>query len=230
MISEKRPKWDSSVAVIKGKQSNELVSKYQNEIQGRFQPDDLPQHKANVVELETRLSGQKENLVDQKSKTLGQNEAMNILHSQVIGIRGIVKSCNPAAEIAKSFGVGEKINDSKTSVISSAKIVMAGYSKNQEWCNTTAGILEDDIVEMNDLVNSINGKDDTQETSKFVRKSRTMDKNTLQRTIEDMVTRISAIGIHVFRLSNPEVANLFAGLIPSSSKVEAEAGTESQEK
>jgi hypothetical protein len=45
-----------------------------------------------------------------------------------------------------------------------------------------------------------------------------MDKNTLQRAIEDEVTKISGLGFHEYEITNPDVAALFAGLIPGSSK------------
>ena len=61
---------------------------------------------------------------------------------------------------------------------------------------------------------ALDNADDVQEISKFQRKASTMDKNTLQRRVEDLVTKISVIGIRVFRKKDPAVVPLFEGLIP----------------
>lgn len=61
---------------------------------------------------------------------------------------------------------------------------------------------------------SLTTADDVQEKAKFERKAKTLDKNTLQREVENLVTKISAVGARVFRKKEPGVARLFEGLIP----------------
>ena len=215
-MEPKRPKWDIGVAIAKGKESLSLLQTYSADLQPRLKPDEAEQLRANVAELEINRSGQPEMLVDQKSKTEGQNEAIDELLLTISGLRRLVRSNNPPAEILKSFGVGEQIIKTVSSINTAANLVINAYNNHSAWC-ADAGIIEADIEEIDALKERLKSADDTQETSKFTRKSRTLDKNTLQRTVEDEVTKISALGIHIFQRKDPAVANLFAGLIPGSS-------------
>ena len=80
--------------------------------------------------------------------------------------------------------------------------------------NTEAGIVEEDMADIQAEVEALSTADTLQEKAKFVRKATTMDKNALQRRVEDLITKISAIGIRVFRRKDPAVVPLFEGLIP----------------
>jgi hypothetical protein len=221
METEKRTKWDIGVAIDKGNQSVALVEKYQTDIVSRLQPDELAQHKANIKEVEARRAGQKETLVAQKSKTLGQDEAISILYTTIASIRNIVKSSSPNAEILKAYGVGEKTSKTVTSVTASGNMVITAYNSFTAWSNL-AGIIEADIVEIQALTAQLSTVDVAQESSKFTRKSKTMDKNQLQRAVEDEVTKLSALGVHVFHAKDPAISALFAGLSPSSAKPETQ--------
>lgn len=213
MENQKKPKWEIGIAISKGKQSVSLVETYATDLETRLQPDEANQHKANVAELEARQSGQSETLIAQKSKTLGQDEAIDELHTNIINIRSIVKSVNPSGEISKAYGVGEKISKTVAGVTAAANVIVTAYQDNTEWSNN-AGIIESDIEEMSTLKETLEQADNIQETSKFVRKSKTMNKNVLQRTVEDEITKISALGVLQFQKKDPAVATLFADLIP----------------
>ncbi len=213
MENERKPKWEIGVTILKGKQSVSLLETYLEELQPRLQPDEAAQHKANVTELEARHSGQAETLTEQKSKTRGQNEAIVDLRETVVNVRSIVKSSGASGEISKAYGVGEKINSTVSSVTAAANIIITAYGSYGEW-STGAGILESDITEIETLKQELEQANDIQETSKFIRKAGTMSKNVLQRTVEDEITKISALGNFVFAKSNPAVAVLFKELIP----------------
>lgn len=216
METDKRPKWDIAAAIEKGSQSVSLVETYAAEIVPRLQPDEMAQHRANLQELTNRRAGQTENLVSQKSKTIGQEEAIAALNSAIVSVRAIVKSNNTAtAEILKAYGVGERYSQTVTGVTAAANIVISAYNANAAWSNQ-AGIIEADITEIQDLSTRLGEAESAQGTSMFVKKSKTMDKNTLQRAIEDEVTKLSALGVHVLKTKNPAAAALFAGLIPGS--------------
>jgi len=217
MENEKKPKWDIASAVEKGNQSVSLVETYAAEIVPRLQPDEMAQHRANIQELNNRRAGQKENLVNQKSKTLGQDEAIAALYSMIMSLRSVVKSNNTVtAEILKAFGVGEKASQTVSGVTAAANIVISAYKANTAWCNL-AGIIEADITEIQELSARVDQAESAQGVSMYTKKSKTMDKNTLQRAIEDEVTKLSALGIHALMKKNPAAAALFEGLIPSSS-------------
>lgn len=215
MNSTPKPKWDIGVAISKGTQSVTLLGIYKSNLEPRLKPDESAQHQANVVELAKRRSGQPEAIVDQKSKTMGQDDAIRELHGCVIHLRNIVKSSNPTAEIAKAYGVGESVTHSVSGVVAASNMVVTAYNENTEWSNN-AGIIEADMEEVATLQEALGTADTEQESSKFTRKSKTMDKNVLQRAVEDEVTKIAALGTHVFIKKDPAVAALFADLIPSS--------------
>ena len=91
---------------------------------------------------------------------------------------------------------------------------MRQLGEHKEWANNDAGILDEDMEIIQADVLALNKADNVQEKSKFQRKANTMDKNTLQRSVEDHITKISVIGIRVFRRKDPAVVALFDGLIP----------------
>ncbi|NOU16973.1 MAG: hypothetical protein HOO91_05380 [Bacteroidales bacterium] len=64
--------------------------------------------------------------------------------------------------------------------------------------------------------------EELQGNAMFTRKSKTMDKNIFQRAVEDEVSKISALGQHVFLNKDATVAKLFEYLIPSPNKIKAE--------
>ena len=140
---------------------------------------------------------------------------MKELHEAIMDTRRMVLAVTPEGDVSTSFGVGEKVSEkSMPSLVAAANTVINGYNANTEWANTKAGIIEDDITEITELLALLDTADDVQEKAKFERKAKTLDKNTLQRSVEDLVTKISAVGIKVFRKQNPDVAKLFEGLIP----------------
>jgi hypothetical protein len=55
-----------------------------------------------------------------------------------------------------------------------------------------------------------------------------MDKNTLQRAVEDEITKISAMGILEFQRKDPSVSRLFADLIPGKGKSKTAVVSESE--
>jgi hypothetical protein len=79
MKREKRSKWNIGTVILKGKQSSTLMKTYHKELEHRLKPEEPEQHEANVAELEMRRSGQPVSMVDQKSKTFGQNFAIKMV-------------------------------------------------------------------------------------------------------------------------------------------------------
>jgi hypothetical protein len=216
MENDKRPKWDIASTIEKGNQSVSLVETYAADIVPRLQPDEMAQLRANLQELSNRRAGQTENMVSQKSKTLGQDEAIAALYNTLMSIRGIVKgNVTATAEIVKAYGVGERNSQTVSGVTAGANIVISAYKAYTAWSNQ-AGIIEADITEIQELSARVNQAETAQGETMFVKKSQTMDKNTLQRAIEDEITKLSALGIHVLKTKNPAAAALFAGLIPGS--------------
>lgn len=216
MNNEKRPKWPKSDAVTYGGETVALTEKNFSELSSRLMPNEFEELKSNLELLKNeRLPGQQEKLSDQKSKTKSQDEVRSMLHISVIDVRNIVKAANAPANIQKSFGVGETLIKTVASTISAAKVVIQGYNNNKDWANR-AGIIDEDITEMSTLINDLSSIDGLQENAKIARQGATLDKDVLQRSIEDSVSKISALGAKVFRTKNPAVARLFENLIPPS--------------
>jgi hypothetical protein len=214
MNAEKKPKWDIGVTISRGKQAESLVLKYEDALSVRMQPDEFITFQTDLTELAARQAGQKEQLVSQKSKTEGQNEQIERLHETVISIRRLVRSAGPGPEISEAFGIGVEMSKTVSSVVAASNIVVTAYNANKEWSNK-AGIIDADIDEITALQTALGAADDVQEGSKLTRKAATMDKNTLQRAVEDEITRLSALGIRVFEKSDPAIAQLFEDLIPN---------------
>jgi len=62
-----------------------------------------------------------------------------------------------------------------------------------------------------------------QDDSMYVRKAKTMDKNTLQREVEDEVSRLSSLGGRHYS-KNPTVRVQFEDLIPAAHKAKVATG------
>lgn len=225
MSTDKKPKWDIGVTIDVAPKAYKLADTYREKLEKRMQPDELETLKAGGEELRSRHSGQSENLTNQKSKTLGQDEVIRLINSRVVSIHGIVESAATATlELRKSFGLGIPITKSVDSVKAAANTVIAAYNANTAWSNTI-GIIDDDITELNSLLSNLTQVKDIQSDSMMVRKLRTMDKTLLHRTVEDLISKVSSIGVHVFGVENPAVAKLFKELIPSSSNGKAASKT-----
>ncbi|NVO11910.1 MAG: hypothetical protein HXX16_18275 [Bacteroidales bacterium] len=228
MTNDRKPKWEISATISAGNNAYTAAIKYRTDLEPRLQPDELEQLKANNTELEARRSGQTEHLVGQKSKTISQGDIATQLRNNIVSIRNIVKSNSTATpDIIKAFGVGEKVNHTISTVVAGGNIVVSAYKENTAWSNN-AGIIETDIAEISHLVSRLTRAEELQGNAMFTRKSKTMDKNILQRAVEDEVSKISALGQHVFLNRDAAVAKLFEDLIPSINKVKTENPTKNK--
>jgi hypothetical protein len=205
-------KWLLKDTIEAGKKSIQVMDSHGAELQDRLQADEWEQHKANVTELEFGQPGQKQTLADQMSKTKKQNDSILQLHQLVIAIRKIVMSRHPTKEVQTAYGVGQRITLSVASATAAGNILLDAYSNYKEW-SKGAGILEGDITQVELLLKILLDDEKTQDDSVYTRTAKTMDKNSLQRAVEDEVTRLSAMGMLHF-IKNPAVAKLFADLIP----------------
>ena len=214
MSNSKSPKWEIGQTIYSANQAVALAKKYQSDIEGRLKPGEIKELGNGVAELERKRAGQSETLTSQKSRTQDQNITVDTLHLDVMDIRDAVKAVSDDAGILKAFGVGESVYKTVSSTTAVGNMVLKGYAEHKEWANNEAGILDEDMEIIQADILALNKADNVQEKSKFQRKASTMDKNSLQRSVEDLVTKISVIGIRVFRRKNPDVVPLFEGLIP----------------
>ncbi|MBN1184533.1 MAG: hypothetical protein JXB49_19730 [Bacteroidales bacterium] len=216
-MTQKRPKWDLASTINAGTNTYELGTKYHEEINARLQPGELEELVKQVKVLDALRSGQQEVLASQKGKTGTQDETARLLHTVVMELRQMVQTATDDAGIRKTFGVGENTHaDSISSVKASANMILDGYDKFTEWANNEAGIIDADMDEVAGLLMELTAADEEQEVSKLTRKLTTMDKDVLQRLVEDKITKISSIVVRVFGRKDPAVAKLFKDLIPNS--------------
>lgn len=218
-MAQNEPKWTSEQALDKGKQAVELTGKYRSDLENRFKPGEIELLQTSVAEMESAgKPGQSEALVGQKAQTLNKGETAKELQEEIITTRGQVKAANPSSDILMNFGVGTSASaNNQSQLIAASNMVISGFNLHQEWAQKEAGILEEDIEAIQALRNQLIGADGTLEQKKFARKAKTVNKNTLQRTIEDLVTKTSAIGVKVFRKKDKAIVPLFEALIPGSS-------------
>ena len=143
----KEPKWDSGVAVAKGKQSLSLFENYKSELSPRIPEEERAQHEANVTELEQRLKSQGTNLSGQKSSTAAQEQIIKKVNQRAVSIRQIVVGTNASMEIKNAYGVGSRIVLTVNGVSSAANTIVAAYNQFTAWSNS-AGIIQKDIDEL----------------------------------------------------------------------------------
>ena len=224
-------KWTIEEVSVKGHQALGLCNKYQSNLQPRISIEEIAELENGIRELETRRAGQKGNLQGQKSATKSKDDITKELHFEVMDVRNLVKA-GPGVkqEILKAFGVGTKTgSDNQPKTIAAANLIIAGYNKYNEWALNKAKILEEDIINIESLRNQLLDADKIQEQVKLNRKLGTVDKNTLQLRLEQLITQISAVGVKVFRSSNSELVPLFQTLIPGSGSDSTENTEEKQE-
>ena len=214
MNNSKSPKWEIGKTIYAGNQTFALANKYKSDIEGRLKPGEIEELGNKVSELERKRAGQSESLTSQKSRTHDQDSTVDALHLDVIDIHNSVKAVTDNAGILKAFGIGENTYKTVSSITAAGNMVFKGYAEHKEWTNNEAGILDEDMEIIQADVLALNKADNVQEKSKFQRKASTMDKNTLQRSFEDLITKISVIDIRIFRRKDPAVVPLFEGLIP----------------
>lgn len=212
-----KPKWTISEATTYGTEAVTLAVKY-TEMGKRLKPNEIDELRSNVALLKNEsMPGQQEKLTDQKSKTKSTDQLREELHTSVIDVRDIVKAAKAPGNILTAFGVGQSISKSVSGAIAAGKIILDAYDANKEWANN-AGVIDEDTDEIGSLINALNGADDIQENAKIVRQGTTTDKDALQRRVEDLITKVSALGAKEYRKKNPAVAKLFEDLIPPTHK------------
>lgn len=229
MKNETKPKWDIDSAIKAGDEAYSLLEKYFTFLEKRLKPEELTDFKTKLDELRKRPPVQTTNLVVQKSKTEGQDDIMKSLRTEIVSIRNVIKSGNASDEISKAFGVGEKLNNSITSCIAGANLVITAFDTYKEWCIKEAGLLEEDMDVVSSLITELETAAGIQDSAMSNRKGGTLDKNLLQRQVEDEITRISALGAHALKKTNSAVAALFENLVPGNPKPKPQAAVNGAE-
>lgn len=224
------PKWTIEEVSVKGHQACGLFYQYQSDLQDRIKAEEAAELDNGLRTLEWSRAGQKGNLQGQKSATKSKDAITEELHFEVVDLREMIKIApDVKQEILKAFGIGtptDKKGQPKT--IASANMIIAGYNKYSDWALNNAKILEEDIVKVEALRNQLLDADKIQENIKLVRKLGTVDKNSLQLRLEQLITQISAIGVKVFRSKKPELVPLFEALIPGSGNASIENAEEAE--
>jgi len=186
------------------------------DLQTRLRTDEQPQHKANVEELETRVSGQKQTLTAHRSTTQSLEAAIQELNDTIVSIRNVVRNGNAPKDILVAYGVGDRISHSVSGVTAAGNVIIDAHTKYGAW-SKEAVIIEADITEVKTQIKAVNDVEKVQDDSMYVRKAKTMDKNTLQREVGDEVSRLSSLGGRHFS-KNPTVRVQFEDLIPAAHK------------
>ncbi len=206
-MSKPKTKWSIEDVSVKGHQACGLFNQYQSDLQTRIKVEEVTELENGLRELESSRAGQKGNLQGQKSATKSKDAVTEELHTEVIDIREMVKAATDVKqEMLKAFGIGTLTSSkSQPKTISAANLIIEAYNKYSDWARNSARILEEDIVKIEALRDQLIDADKTQENVKLVRKLGTVDKNTLQSKLEQLITMISVVGVKVFRSDKPSL-------------------------
>lgn len=207
-------RWDIRMTISAGKKTICLVNKYYSDFEPRIKKDEFIDFENNVQLLERQNSGQNENLTFQKISTLNVTDCKNSLHQMLSSLRGVVKCSGASPAMLKAFGYGERISNSPKTLISISNVAIKAYEENKQWCNTQAGILEEDIEEMRQLIEMLRVNSTEQTEAKEHRKLSTVSKNTTQAMVDSAIIRFSTLGAYIFRKKDQRLAQLFADLVP----------------
>ncbi len=211
-----KPKWDIAQVVDIETRIKAMYAANETELKPRFTARELELLTSPESALSTARVGQAENLVTQKTQTKSKDVVAAELAKTESDIREVVKSLTRGPDILQAFGIGEPINPkSLPNVVAQANIIINGFTKYADWA-TANGILRSDIEEIERQRNLLDQSGTVQERAVLTRKVKTVDKNTTQREVEDLITKFSAMGILLFRKTKPELIPLFEDLIPKS--------------
>jgi hypothetical protein len=215
-LNIKKPKWKLQKAVSKGRSAINLVKTYQEKIIDRLAPGEFDKLQTGVDVLATKGSGQTETLNAQKTETKSVDSKLIQAYDGVSAIRKLVTKTTNDKEIRTAFGIGTKVaHNSISEIKASINIIAEGYKRFTGWANSS-GIIESDITDLKALIPQLTTAITTRDETKTGRSTTTVDKDVIQRTVEDIVTKISGIGVLAFHKSNPELVPLFEALIPGS--------------
>lgn len=216
MTELKKNKWDLDEAIAAGEKAYALGNTYFSQLNGRLTKEKLANINTNVTALNLFKEKNPQYLIEQKAKTAGKLNNVNLLKTKVKNLRKIVKDEKTSTpEQIKAFGVGETLTNTESRIIASANLIISAYTSNKEWCNQI-GIIESDIIELTTLINNVKEKETQQDEAKKTKTSGTFDKNNIHRALEDDVTSVSNIGVNTFSTTDPAIAKLFANIIPSA--------------
>jgi hypothetical protein len=230
IMTQNGPKWSTDEAVDRGKQAVKLTQAYRTDMENRFKPGEIELLEKNLKDLElSGKPGQVQTLNVQKAQKKTKEDIATELQENVMSIRGMVKAVPDSSDKQQGFGIGTPANKNNLpQLVAAAGMIINCFNQNREWAMTEAGILEEDIEEIEAIRDQLTNADSTLSDKKVERKVKTADKNTLQRKVEELITKVSAIGITVFRKKNKALVPLFEALIPGSASSSSTAENETK--
>jgi hypothetical protein len=185
----------------------ELVVKYRSSIESRLKPGEIEMFEDAVHEF----SGKKEPYKRVRTRT--REETADELYGCLRTILNLVKNNNPSGEIMKAYSIQDVTPDHIQEIIEAGRKIIRAFSTYKDWSMNEAGILMEDMDEINDMILELSGK---AEPSGNIR----LRDEELSAGVIKEIRRISALGVHVYKKKDPAVAAIFEKLIPSGSEHE----------
>lgn len=211
------PRWKIERTLDHGKAAWELYTKHQPDLEKRLKPGQAQTLKSGLELLGDAKAGQTEVLTIQKTKTQTKEKILADLFDSVGDLKTMIRNATNDHGILKAFGIGETVNSNSISSVQAAtNTFITAYNDNTQWAQAETGILQEDIARLESLETDLENSSSNQGAAKMNRKVKTVDKNTLQRQVEDITARISGAGVLTYRFSRPELVPLFEALVPSS--------------
>jgi hypothetical protein len=166
--------------------------------------------------LRDKIAGQKTSVTTMKEKTGAQDKTMLKVHASCVDIRRAVRKATRDSEIRSAFGLGKKLSKTVQGIFNAGSIIVKALQEHGDWAKANIGLLPEEIAELQRNVADLASKDNIQESSKLTKKMETLSRDKLQRTLEDLVTKVSDIGVRYFRSRDAQRMQLYRDLIPSS--------------
>ena len=215
MRKPRKMAWALWIAVRVGEAAWKLAMDHRASLDARLPAGLIDGLGADVASLRGASAGAKAARAVKRSATLSQDEAARIGHDLAVAVRTTVRRAEPDdAAFRKAFGVGVRIEPKKVSSIEAAlRTILEAAQADPEGTRAT-GILPEDIDEVRRVSEALSTADSTQGAKSVSSKVATKDRDEAQRRVQKAVWRIVGTTELAFR-GEPQVAKLFADLIPS---------------
>lgn len=207
--------WRIGVAIRVGEAAFQLAADHRTELDARLPAGLIDGLGADVATLRGTSAGAKAARAGKRSATLTQNDAAREGNELAMSIRTAVRNGEPSDRaFQKAFGVGERVSSHKVASVEAAlETILRAAEANPERTRAV-GIFPEDLDEVRRVRAALSTADASQEVRTVSSKVATSDRDEAQRRVQRSVKRIVGAAAVAFR-GRPELARLFADLIPS---------------
>ncbi len=215
MRKSKNLGWRIGVAIRVGEAAFKLATDHRAALDARLPAGSIDGLGADVALLRGNGAGAKAARAERRSATLTQNEASERGQELAVAIRAAVRGGEPDDKaFQKAFGVGERVSARKVASVDAALETVLRAADAFPERTRAVGVLPEDVDEVRRVREALHAADASVGARMVSSKVATSDRDEAQRRVQQAVRRIVGAAALAFR-GSPEVARLFADLIPS---------------